>query len=145
MGPSSVTVGPKTVWVGNRGDDQVCAFDRTTLARGACVKLPAMPDGIAYVGTTGEVWACTDGAVALDLGHGAASVGRLKTGGGVDNLDYDPGRKLLYVASAKDGTLTVARVGTTGALTAVATVPTAKGGAESGRRRPWHRVRHRFT
>src|SRR5689334_19250929 len=27
MGPSSATVGDGVVWIGNRGDDQVCAFD----------------------------------------------------------------------------------------------------------------------
>src|SRR5947209_13707 len=31
MGPSSVAVGDGVVWVGNRGDDRVCAFDARTL------------------------------------------------------------------------------------------------------------------
>ena len=58
--------------------------------------------------------ACTDGAVVLDVAHDGAVVGRLKTGAGVDNLDYDATRALLFVASASDGNLTIARVGKTG-------------------------------
>jgi DNA-binding beta-propeller fold protein YncE len=57
VGPSSATLGPPgTVYIGNRGDFSVCAIDEKTLARGACGKLDAMPDGIAYVAKTAEVW-----------------------------------------------------------------------------------------
>jgi DNA-binding beta-propeller fold protein YncE len=217
MGPSSVTIGDGVVWVGNRGDDRVCAFDARTLQKGTCVGLPSMPDGLAWVAKTHELWAttprdktvtivsvprgkaggltsikvdgspecyavdnergvfytnledkdktiafdvktrkvlatfkpgcgtegprglaldgarrflfvaCTTGAVTLDLAHGGKVVGRIATGGGVDNIDYHAGKRLLYVASAKDGTLTIARVGDIGALTLATTVPTAKG------------------
>jgi DNA-binding beta-propeller fold protein YncE len=220
MGPSSATVGDGTVWVGNRGDDRVCGFDARSLQRGPCVGLASMPDGLAWVAPTRELWAttprnhtltvlavkggrstsvetaatiplegspegyavdaprgifytnledkdltlaldvktrkvtatfapgcgaegprglaldgarrllfvaCTTGAVTLDLAHGAKVVGRITTGGGVDNIDYHPGKHLLYVASAKDGTLTFVRVGAAGELAAAATAPTAKG------------------
>jgi DNA-binding beta-propeller fold protein YncE len=59
VGPSSVTVGEGTVYVGNRGDSTVCAFHATTLARGACHHLDSMPDGLAYVAATKEVWVTT--------------------------------------------------------------------------------------
>jgi DNA-binding beta-propeller fold protein YncE len=240
MGPSSVTVAGGVVWVGNRADDRICSFDGRTLAKGGCVQLAGMPDGLAYVAGTQEIWvttprdntitivdatakkkteteaateaahagkapapvviklegspegyavdqargvfytnledmdrtlaidiktrqvlatwtpgcgaegprglaldgarrllliACTDGAVALSLArdgqhtaqHDGQIVGRLKTGGGVDNIDYHAKNKLLYVASAKDGTLTVARVADDGALSVMARLPTAKG------------------
>ena len=217
MGPSSVTVADGLVWVGNRGDDRLCAFDARTLKKGACVGLPSMPDGLAWVAPTRELWAttprdhtltvvgvsegnpgvpatirlegapegyavdaargifytnledkdrtlaldvktrkvtatfapgcgadgprglaldgarrllfvaCTTGAVTLDLAHGGKVAGRLATGGGVDNIAYHTGRRLLYVASARDGTLTIARVADGGALTVAATTPTAKG------------------
>jgi DNA-binding beta-propeller fold protein YncE len=217
MGPSSVTVAGGLVWVGNRGDDSLCAFDGKSLKKGACVKLPTMPDGLAYVASRKELWsttprdrsitivdvsgktpklapaikvdgepegyavdaaagrfytnledkdrtlavdvatrkvvanwptscggdgprglaldgarrllfvACTDGAVTLDVAHDGKVVGRLKTGGGVDNIDYHAGRRLLYVASPKDGKLVMARVADGGALTALAEAPTAKG------------------
>jgi DNA-binding beta-propeller fold protein YncE len=217
MGPSSATVGDGVIWVGNRADKKLCAIDARTHERRTCVQLASMPDGLAWVAATHELWAttprdqtltivrvdgntpaapatlklegepegyavdaargifytnledkdrtlaidvrtrkvlasfapgcgeegprglaldaarrlllvaCTDGAVALDLAHDGRVAGRLKTGAGVDNIDYAPGRKLLYVASGKTATLTLARVGDGGALEAVATAPTATG------------------
>ena len=218
MGPSSAYIGDGVVWVGNRADRKLCAIDARTLRRGACVELPGMPDGVAWVPVTKEVWvtapregqltivsaksdapvvvgsiklqgapegfavddangifytnyedkdqtvaidartrrilstwatgcgengprglaldaarkllvvACTDGAVTLDLAHDGKRVGRLRTGAGVDNLDYDAVAKRLYVASAQDGTLTVAILGDDGSLTEHSKTPTAKGG-----------------
>jgi DNA-binding beta-propeller fold protein YncE len=217
MGPSSAAVGDGVVWIGNRANNEICAIDARTLARGPCHHLPSMPDGLAYVAATHEVWvttpgdrsitvvdvsgqtpappvtikvdgdpegfavdaarglfftnvedkdrtleidtrtqkvvaswpagcgaagprglaldagrrllfvACTDGAAARDLGQSGKEVGRLKTAGGVDNIDYAPKRGLLFVASGAGATLTVARVGGTGALTAVTSIPTAPG------------------
>jgi DNA-binding beta-propeller fold protein YncE len=216
MGPSSATVGDGVVWVGNRGDNRVCAFDGRTLEKRACVQLSAMPDGVQYVAATHELWittprdrtltivdvkgpapsvaatikvdgepegyaldgarglfytnledkdrtltidvkarkvvanwpagcgedgprglavdgarhlvlvACTDGAVALDLAHEGKRLGRIKTGKGVDNIEYVAARKLLYIASGEDATLTIASVADGGALATVATAPTAK-------------------
>jgi DNA-binding beta-propeller fold protein YncE len=217
MGPSSATVGDGVVWIGNRANNQVCAIDAHTLEKRACVQLASMPDCLAHVAATHELWvttprdqtltivdvgakapaqpvsikmagspegcavdatrglfftnledkdktlaidvkarkvtatwspgcgaegprglavdpvrgllfvACTEGAVTLDLGHHGREVGRLKTGGGVDNIDYDPVRKLLYLASGKDATLTLARVAEGGALSSVTTATTATG------------------
>ena len=59
VGPSSASVGDGVVYVGNRGDSTVCAVDATTLAKGACVTLDSMPDGIAWVASTREVWVTT--------------------------------------------------------------------------------------
>lgn len=59
VGPSSASVGEGWVYVGNRGDSSVCAFDARTLARGACRKLDAMPDAVVYVVATKEVWVTT--------------------------------------------------------------------------------------
>ena len=59
VGPSSVAIGDKSVYVGNRADSSVCALDRRSLAKGACHKLDAMPDGVAYVASRGEVWVTT--------------------------------------------------------------------------------------
>jgi DNA-binding beta-propeller fold protein YncE len=56
LGPSSVTFGGGKVYVGNRGDGSVCAVDPKTLARGRCEVLTSMPDGLAYVAATKEVW-----------------------------------------------------------------------------------------
>ena len=86
------------------------------------------PRGLALDGERRLLFvACTDGAVALDSGATTGKqVGRLKTGGGVDNIDYAAKPGLLLVASGADGTLTFARVETTGALTKVAAAPTAQ-------------------
>jgi len=216
-GPSSAAVGEGIVWIGDRGDDSLCSVDARTLARRNCRWLPSMPDGLAYVAATHEVWvttprdrtltivdvsrpeprkpdairidgdpeglavdqtrglfytnledhdwtlvidartrksvgnfrtgcgktgprglaidvarrllfaACTDGAVALDLAHDGKQVGRLQTGHGVDNIDYAPKPGLLLIASGADATVTFARVEKSGALTKVASAPTAQG------------------
>jgi DNA-binding beta-propeller fold protein YncE len=217
MGPSSASVGDGVVWVGNRGDNKVCAFDARSLEKRACAQLAGMPDGVQYVAATHELWvttprdqtitivdvkgklpgtpatiklegdpegyaldgarglfytnledkdktltidlktrkvtatwpagcgadgprglvldsarklllvACSDGANALDLAHDGKIVGHLKTGKGVDNLDYNAARKLLYIASSQDALLTIASVADNGALAAVTTVKTSKG------------------
>jgi hypothetical protein len=56
VGPSSATVGKGRVYVGDRADSSVCAVDAKTFVRGACGKLDSMPDGLAYVAATNEVW-----------------------------------------------------------------------------------------
>ena len=59
LGPSSVTFGDGKVYIGNRADSSVCAVDPKTLDRGRCEVLTSMPDGLAYVGPTKEVWVTT--------------------------------------------------------------------------------------
>jgi DNA-binding beta-propeller fold protein YncE len=218
MGPSSATVADGVVWVGNRGDNQLHAFDAKTLAAKGTVQLPSMPDGLAYIKSTHELWAttprdqtitiakvsgdsppgalvtikldgspegyavddphgvfytnledkdrtltidvktrkvvanwpsgcgtegprglaldaahgwlfvaCTDGAAVLDLAHEGKALGRITTGGGVDNLDYDARRRLLFIASSKDGNVVLAHIDDRGAPRKAATVPTARG------------------
>ena len=59
VGPSSVTIGSGVIYIGNRGDSTVCAVDPKTLVRGTCHKVDSMPDGLAYVAGTKEVWVTT--------------------------------------------------------------------------------------
>ena len=59
VGPSSATVGDGTVWVGNRGDTRCARSTPRRSTRGACISLPSIPDGLAYVAATKEVWATT--------------------------------------------------------------------------------------
>ncbi len=71
--------------------------------------------------------ACAGGGVkALDAAGKIA--GEIKTGPGVDNIDYLQARRRIYVASGKEGTLTVAEVGPGGALKSVLVTKTAPGG-----------------
>jgi DNA-binding beta-propeller fold protein YncE len=86
------------------------------------------PRGIAVDGARHLLMvACTDGAVTLDLAHDGKVLGRLKTGKGVDNIEYMSAGKLLFIASREDATLSVVRVADDGALQVVSTAPTAKG------------------
>jgi len=59
LGPSSVSIGGGTAYVGNRGDSSICAYDTKTLARKRCEFLASTPDGVAYVAATKEVWVTT--------------------------------------------------------------------------------------
>jgi len=59
LGPSSVTFGDRMAFVGNRGDSSICAFNAKTLAKERCQVLDSMPDGLAYVSATKEVWVTT--------------------------------------------------------------------------------------
>jgi DNA-binding beta-propeller fold protein YncE len=56
VGPSSATIGDGVVYVGNRGDSNVCAVDASTLSRGGCAAISSRPDGLAFVARTKEVW-----------------------------------------------------------------------------------------
>ncbi len=86
------------------------------------------PRGLALDGARRLLFvACTDGAVTLDLAHDGKVVGRLKTGAGVDNIDYWPARKLLYVASGQDSTLTIVRIADGGEPTPIASAVTGPG------------------
>jgi DNA-binding beta-propeller fold protein YncE len=86
------------------------------------------PRGLALDGPRRLLFvACTGGVGVLDLAHDGKAVGRLKTGGGVDDIAYDAQKRRLFVASSKDGTLTIAHVSDSGAIDLVATLPTAPG------------------
>jgi hypothetical protein len=83
------------------------------------------PRGLVVDGARGlVVVACTDHVEVLDETSGA-TLAKLDTGRGVDNLDYLPAKKLLYVASGEAGELSVLRVGDKGELSVFATGKTA--------------------
>jgi DNA-binding beta-propeller fold protein YncE len=56
MGPSAVSIGDGFAYVGNRGTSEVCAVDVKTLKVAACLSLPGLIDGVAYVAAAKEVW-----------------------------------------------------------------------------------------
>ena len=70
--------------------------------------------------------ACTDHVTTLD-GRSGLGLAQLATGAGLDNIDYDPIRHLLYAASGKAARVTVASVGARGQLTLRAQRETAPG------------------
>jgi len=101
VGPSSATVGEGVVYVGNRGDSSVCAVDASTLQKGVCLKLESMPDGLAYVATTKEVWATTPrdkSIVILDASRTGMLTAKAKISldGSPEGFAVDDGRSVFY-------------------------------------------------
>jgi DNA-binding beta-propeller fold protein YncE len=71
---------------------------------------------------------CADKGVALSTGKdGGAVRGQIDAGGGVDFIDFDASRRLLYLASGKTATLIIASAGDRGELKKVASAATAPG------------------
>jgi len=113
VGPSSATVGEGVVYVGNRGDSSVCAVDAATLQKGACFKLDSMPDGLAYVAATREVWATTPrdkSLVILDASSAGTltAKARVSLEGSPEGYAVDDGRGVFYTnLEDKDRTLSI--------------------------------------
>lgn len=112
-GPTSVTVAQHAVYVGNRADSSVCGFVPSTLARGTCVTLPSMPDGVAYVGATHELWSTTPRDSSLTIvkiaSDGAMKVsGQLHLDGSPEGYAVDDAHGLFFTNDEdKDATLAI--------------------------------------
>ena len=98
IGPSGVSVGEGVVYIGNRADSSVCAFDARTLAPGVCGHLDSAPDGVAYVGPTKEVWVTTprDKSVRVLDSKTLAQKARLTYEGNPEGYAVDPVRGRFY-------------------------------------------------
>lgn len=113
VGPSSATVGDGMVYIGNRGDSSVCAVDAASLRLNGCVKLESMPDGLAYVRATKEVWVTTPrdkSIVILDVADAAAPkvAGKIALEGEPEGYVVDEARGLFYTnLEDQDRTLTI--------------------------------------
>jgi DNA-binding beta-propeller fold protein YncE len=73
------------------------------------------------------VVACTDHIEVMDAGKDGKILSKLDTGAGVDNIDYLPSSRSLYVAGARAATIVVAHLDQKGVLTQTASHTTAKG------------------
>ena len=71
--------------------------------------------------------ACSTQAEVFDAAHNGAKLSSIDTGDGVDDLNYSPATRMLYIGAAKDARLTVAGVDAGGKLSLLATVPTHEG------------------
>jgi DNA-binding beta-propeller fold protein YncE len=111
VGPSAAALGDRgTVYVGNRGDSSICAVDETSLARGTCTKLDAMPDGVAYVAKTREVWVTTprDQSIRVLDATTLAQKARLPFDGAPEGFAPDNARARFYTnLEDKDVTLSI--------------------------------------
>ena len=86
------------------------------------------PRGLALDGERNFLLvACTDRVRVLDAGREGTPLGLIAVGEGLDNIDYLAKRHELYAAAARSATLTIARLDPLGALTQLASVPTAEG------------------
>jgi DNA-binding beta-propeller fold protein YncE len=66
LGPTAVSIGDGVVYIGNRGDSNLCVIDAKTLKREACLEVSpasagpaAAPDAVVYVAATRELWITT--------------------------------------------------------------------------------------
>jgi DNA-binding beta-propeller fold protein YncE len=71
--------------------------------------------------------ACTNGMETRDLRQGGKLLGRITTGVGVDNPEYDARKRLLYIASGANGEMVIAHVDDKGVPQKLTSVLTAKG------------------
>jgi DNA-binding beta-propeller fold protein YncE len=110
VGPSSITIGEGTVYVGSRGDSTVCAFDPRSLARGACHHVDSMPDALAFVAATKEVWVTTprDKSVRILDAATLAEKAKLTFDGNPEGFAVDAKRGRFYTnLEDKDRTLAI--------------------------------------
>lgn len=113
VGPSSATIGRGVVYVGNRGDSSVCAVDAISLRLGPCLTLSAMPDGLAYVASTNEVWVTTPrrrSIVIVDASSPSAltSKGEITLDGAPEGFAVDDARRVFYTnLEDRDRTLAI--------------------------------------
>lgn len=86
------------------------------------------PHGLALAEPAGHLFiACTAKIEAMDIAKDGAILGSLDAGDGIDDIDYAPATHTLYVGAARAGTLTIATVAASGALSSRAVVPTQQG------------------
>jgi DNA-binding beta-propeller fold protein YncE len=109
VGPSSVTIGKGVVYVGNRGDSTVCVMDERAPARGTCGTLDSMPDGLAYVAATNEVWVTTprDKSIRILDGKTLEQKAKLAFDGEPEGFAVDGVRGRFYT-NLEDKDLTLA-------------------------------------
>jgi DNA-binding beta-propeller fold protein YncE len=109
VGPSSVTVGKGVVYIGNRGDSSVTLVNSRTLASGTSVKLDSMPDGLAYVAATKEVWVTTprDKSIRVLDATSLAEKAKLPFDGNPEGFAVDAARGRFYT-NLEDKDLTLA-------------------------------------
>jgi len=98
IGPSAANVGDHVVYIGDRGDQSVCAYDSITLAKVACGSLDAMPDGVAYVAPTHEVWVTTprDKSIRILDAKTLAQKEKLSFDGNPEGFTVDAKRNRFY-------------------------------------------------
>ena len=98
IGPSAAFAGNKVVYIGNRGDQSVCAYDPISFAKGACGTLDSTPDGVMYVSQTHEVWVTTprDKSIRILDAKTLAQKAKLTFEGNPEGFTVDAKRNRFY-------------------------------------------------
>ena len=110
LGPTSATIGDGVVYVGNRADSKVCAVGARSLQVGVCGQIDSMPDGLAYVRSTKEVWvtAPRDHSIRVLDAATLAEKGKLTFEGDPEGFAVDNERGRFYTnLEDKDRTLAI--------------------------------------
>ena len=129
-GPESLVVDPRGaraythLWKGGTVTVDVASRKVGAVWKNGC----AGSRGIALDAAKGFLFvACAEGrAATLDTATGRL-LGEVRTGEGVDIVDYDPSGGRLYVPAGRSGTLSVIQVAASGSLTVLGTVPAPRG------------------
>lgn len=110
VGPSAASVGSNVVYVGNRGDSSVCAYDSRSLKSLHCTTLDAMPDGVVYVSPTNEVWVTTprDQSIRILDAKTLKEKSKITLDGGPEGYAVDAKHKTFFTnLEDKDETLAI--------------------------------------
>lgn len=109
VGPSSVTIAKDVAYIGDRADSSICAINSHTLTKGTCHKLDSMPDGLAYVRKTNEVWVTTprDKTIRILDATTLDQKARLSFAGNPEGFAVDSRRERFYT-NLEDKDLTLA-------------------------------------
>lgn len=110
IGPSSVTIGKGVVYIGNRADSRICTINERTLVPKTCAHIDSMPDGLAYVEPTNELWvtAPRDKSIRILDGATLEQKAKLTFEGNPEGFAVDRGRNRFYTnMEDKDQTLAI--------------------------------------
>jgi YVTN family beta-propeller protein len=119
--------GKGRIFVNNEGTNTIQVIDVKTWKATASWKTCEGPTGIAYDKATNRIFSgCSDTSAVLDASNGNI-VAKVKNGGRVDALGWDPGQKLIYIPNGAEGNVTVVHQDSPDKYTVVATVTTVPG------------------
>ncbi len=110
IGPSSVTIGKGYVYIGNRADSRICMIHERTLVPKTCGHVDSMPDGLAYVAPTNEVWVTTprDKSIRILDANTLDQKAKLTFDGNPEGFAVDAKRGRFYTnMEDKDETLAI--------------------------------------
>ena len=98
LGPTSVTIGEGVAYVGNRADYRICSVNARTLVPKTCAHIDSMPDGLAYVASTKEVWvtAPRDKSIRILDAQTLAQKAKLTFDGNPEGFAVDNNRGRFY-------------------------------------------------